>query len=116
MLALTGRLCDGWVPSSPYVPPEQLAEKNERIDEAASAVGRDPGRIRRIYNVMGHIAEGTTGEYLIGPVDRWVDELVRLVKEGMDTFIFAPSKATTEQIRLFGEEVVPRVREELGEA
>ncbi len=35
MLALTGRAGDGWLPSSPYVGPDQLPEHNARIDEAA---------------------------------------------------------------------------------
>src|SRR6478735_4908580 len=42
MLALTGRVGDGWLPSQSYVPPEQLAERNARIDEAAAGAGRDP--------------------------------------------------------------------------
>lgn len=37
MLTLTGRVADGWVPSSPYVPPAELAAANARIDEAATA-------------------------------------------------------------------------------
>lgn len=114
MLALTGMLCDGWIPSSPYVPPDQLNEKNRRIDEAAADAGRDPGKIRRLYNVMGLITDGETGDYLKGPVDRWVEELVRLAAEdGMDTFLFAPSEATDDQLRLFAEEVVPEVRSQL---
>lgn len=114
MLRLTGAFCDGWVPSSPYVPPTQLDEKNRQIDEAAEKAGREPGDIRRIYNVMGQISERVGNEYLIGPVALWVDELTRLAMEcRMDTFIFAPSEADEAQIRLFGEEVVPRVREAL---
>ncbi len=114
MLGLTGQLCDGWVPSSPYVPPEQLAEKHRLIDEAAEEAGRDPAQIRRIYNVMGRITDGATGEYLEGPVSRWVEELVRLAREErMDTFFFAPAEATETQLRRFAEEVVPRVREQL---
>lgn len=111
MLALTGRLGDGWIPSSSYVPPEKLAESNGRIDEAAAQAGRDPRQIRRLYNVVGRITGGERGGYLEGPVDYWVDELRRLVEEcGMDSFIFGPQEPGEAQIRRFAEEVVPRVR------
>ena len=112
MLALTGQYCDGWIPSSPYVPPKKIAEANRRIDEAAEQAGRDPHEIRRMYNLMGSITDGATGEYLQGPVAYWVDELTRLVMEDrMDSLIFAPNEGTEEQIRLFAEEVVPGVEE-----
>lgn len=111
MLALTGRLADGWVPSSSYVPPEALHEKNQRIDEAAAEAGRDPQSIRRIYNLMGRITSGERGGYLEGPAAYWVDELARLVEEdGMDSFIFGPTEPGEDQIRLFAEAVVPQVR------
>jgi alkanesulfonate monooxygenase SsuD/methylene tetrahydromethanopterin reductase-like flavin-dependent oxidoreductase (luciferase family) len=111
MLALTGRKADGWIPSSSYAPSEKLPEMNRRIDEAASAAGRAPGQIRRMYNVSGRITTGERAGYLEGPVDDWVSELIRLVElGGMDSFIFAPQQPGEEQIRLFAEQVVPRVR------
>ena len=42
MLQLVGQKADGWVPSSGYVPPPQLPERQRRIDDAAAAAGRDP--------------------------------------------------------------------------
>lgn len=114
MLALTGRLADGWVPSSPYVGPEKLAESHRRIDEAAQQAGRDPAQIRRMYNVMGSITTGSQQGYLNGPVQHWVDALTELASAGrMDTLIFAPEQHTEQQIRLFAEEVAPRVRQNL---
>lgn len=114
MLGLTGRLCDGWVPSSPYVPPNDLLDKHAQIDDAAQAAGRDPVDIRRIYNVMGRITDGETGDFLVGPVDRWVDALTELVLEKrMDTLILAPGSPDERELRRFGEEVVPRVKENL---
>ena len=115
MLGLTGRLCDGWVPSSPYVPPDQLMESHRRIDEAAEAAGRDPGSIRRIYNLMGSITDGKRGDYLEGPVDYWVNELTSLVMDKrMDTLLFAPGTSDDKQLRLFVEEVVPGVKAGVG--
>ncbi|HEX2372792.1 MAG TPA: LLM class flavin-dependent oxidoreductase, partial [Actinomycetota bacterium] len=87
MLALIGRLADGWVPSSPHVPPDRLAAAQARIDDAAAAAGRDPGAIRRLYNISGRIGPGGGG-FLDGPAGQWVEQLLPLVVEtGMDTFV-----------------------------
>jgi alkanesulfonate monooxygenase SsuD/methylene tetrahydromethanopterin reductase-like flavin-dependent oxidoreductase (luciferase family) len=56
MLRLIGRRATGWIPSSGYVPPEQLPSRIEIIAAAAADAGRDPAQIRRIYNVAGTIA------------------------------------------------------------
>jgi alkanesulfonate monooxygenase SsuD/methylene tetrahydromethanopterin reductase-like flavin-dependent oxidoreductase (luciferase family) len=112
MLALTGRIGDGWVPSSPYVPPDKLLEAHDRIDEAAQKAGRSPGDIRRLYNIFGTITSGVQEGLFKGPVDHWVDALADLVLEKrVETLIFGPEQDSLEQIRLFGEEVVPRLRE-----
>jgi len=88
-LGLTGRLADGWLPSSSYAPPQLLPEMQQRINDAALAADRRPQDIRRIYNVMGFITDGPLQGLLTGPVDYWVDELTRLAVEvGMDTFIY----------------------------
>ena len=91
MLALTGRLADGWVPSAAYLPPERLAAAQARIDEAAAAAGRDPAAIRRCYNLSGRIGPGGGG-FLDGPAGQWVEQLLPVVVEtGMDTFVLWPS-------------------------
>ncbi|HET9291802.1 MAG TPA: LLM class flavin-dependent oxidoreductase [Actinomycetes bacterium] len=111
MLALTGRLADGWVPSSPYVPPERLPAAQARIDEAAAAAGRDPAAIRRLYNISGRIGPGGGG-FLDGPAAQWVEELLPLVTEtGMDTFVLWPSESPARQLELFAAEVAPALRE-----
>jgi alkanesulfonate monooxygenase SsuD/methylene tetrahydromethanopterin reductase-like flavin-dependent oxidoreductase (luciferase family) len=110
-LTLAGQLADGWVPSSPYVPPDALIEGHRRIDEAAQAAGRDPAEIRRIYNVAGVIDERATRGFLHGSVAQWVDELTELaVSYGIDTFVFAGEPA---QLGAFAREVVPAVREQV---
>ncbi len=117
MLGLTGRMGDGWVPSSSYAPPEKLLEMQARIDEAAVEAGRDPASIQRIYNVMGQVGGGDVGEYLHGPVERWVEELTRLCLEmGMDTFILGLPDPPDDQLELFMAEVAPRVRENVARA
>ena len=83
-----------------------------RIDEAAVAAGRDPARIRRVYNVWGAI-DGSGG-FLQGSAERWVDELTELaVDHGMDTFVFGPSEDPVPQLRRFAAEVAPAVREQV---
>lgn len=105
MLDLTGRLCDGWVPSSPFLPPRHLEESHRRIDEGARAAGRDPSRIRRIYNLSGRIRSGATAGFLEGDQRHWVDELGELAAgKRMDTFVFmVPDEDPDAQIRAFAE-------------
>ena len=111
MLALIGRLADGWVPSSTYVPPERLGAAQARIDDAAAAAGRDPAAIRRLYNVSGRIGP-VAGGFLDGPPGQWVDQLLPLVTEtGMDTFVLWPSESPASQLERFAAEVAPALRE-----
>jgi alkanesulfonate monooxygenase SsuD/methylene tetrahydromethanopterin reductase-like flavin-dependent oxidoreductase (luciferase family) len=112
MLALLGRTADGWVPSASWATPDKLPEMQARIDEAATAAGRDPADIRRLYNVFGSISERGPAEFLRGPVEQWVDELTSLaVDQGMDTFIFGPAEDALRQLPRFAHEVAPAVRE-----
>jgi len=115
MLNLTGRLADGWVPSSSYVPPARLPEMQARIDEGAAEAGREPSAIRRIYNVMGRIGDRPSAEPFTGPVAQWVDELTHLAQEvGMDTFVIGLPEPPGDQLERFMAEIAPRVRENLG--
>jgi hypothetical protein len=98
MLALTGRVADGWLPSQSYVPPEALEERNDRIDEAAVAAGRSPVDVRRLYNVTASDDPGWA---------EWLAELT--VTHGVSTFIVGTDDPAT--IRRFGTEVAPAVRE-----
>lgn len=112
MLDLIGREADGWIPSSSYVTPERLPALQQTIDEGAASAGREPGVIRRLYNVMGNITGGESHGFLDGPVAQWVDELTELTVEyGMDSYIFAPAANPAEQLARFANEVVPQVRE-----
>lgn len=111
-LALVGRVADGWVPSSPWAPPEKLPAFTAQIDEAAVAAGRDPAAIRRIYNLFGSIRKRGPGGFLQGPVEQWTDELTELVVEhGIDSFVFGPADDPVRQVQVFAAEVAPAVRE-----
>ncbi|WP_121258143.1 LLM class flavin-dependent oxidoreductase [Nocardioides ferulae] len=108
MLALTGRLADGWLPSMAYVPPQTLAERNGRIDEAALAAGREPAAIRRLYNVNPAAGAGEPG--LVGSAADWAEQLAGLTLEhGISTFLLATDDP--DEVRRFGAEVAPAVRQ-----
>ena len=110
-LRLAGRLADGWLPSL-RGDLTVLAEGSARLDEAASAAGRNPSDIRRLVNVNGQITNGPKLGLLRGPVDQWVDELTDLaVGYGFDTFMFWGEG--DDQLSRFAEEVVPAVRSQI---
>jgi alkanesulfonate monooxygenase SsuD/methylene tetrahydromethanopterin reductase-like flavin-dependent oxidoreductase (luciferase family) len=99
MLALTGRLADGWLPSLGNLPVEDIPAAQARIDEAAREAGRDPKEIRRLLNVSG------------SATDELAQTLTGLATEhGFDTFIFWPDEAGAEEIRRFATDVIPAVR------
>jgi alkanesulfonate monooxygenase SsuD/methylene tetrahydromethanopterin reductase-like flavin-dependent oxidoreductase (luciferase family)/hemerythrin-like domain-containing protein len=111
MLRLTGRLADGWLPSAPYAPPERLTGMNRVIDEAATAAGRDPAAVRRLYNVAGSFAGRGRG-FLEGPAEVWAEQLAELaVTEGISGFILMVDLGAETHLRRFAEEVAPAVRE-----
>jgi alkanesulfonate monooxygenase SsuD/methylene tetrahydromethanopterin reductase-like flavin-dependent oxidoreductase (luciferase family) len=100
MLRVTGALADGWIPSQSYVPPEQVPDAMQRIDDAASAEGRDPKDIRRVYNLKfddGH----PSAEEIAG----FATEL------GFDSFIFSP--ADIQDLERLAGDVIPAVKEEV---
>ncbi|MEU0882017.1 LLM class flavin-dependent oxidoreductase [Lentzea sp. NPDC005914] len=95
MLRLVGRLADGWLPSSSYAPPDQLAGMNAIIDEAAAAAGRSPNDIRRLYNIDNSFTAAQLAELAL--------------TEGVSGFILVVND--DGELRRFAEEVAPAVRE-----
>ena len=115
MLRTVGRMADGWVPSLPRTPLDEIPAKQTLIDEAARAAGRDPAAIRRVANVNGAIVDGPVTGWLHGPPDHWIEELVRLVRDlRFDAFVlWADSDDPLGQTERFATEIVPIVREAL---
>lgn len=112
MMRVTGRLADGWLPSVPRLPLEDIPERRRAIDEAARSAGRDPAQIRRIANVNGTITDGESSGFLRGPAAQWVDDLRRLQEDyGFQDFIFWGDGDPDTQVRRFAEDVVPLLRE-----
>jgi alkanesulfonate monooxygenase SsuD/methylene tetrahydromethanopterin reductase-like flavin-dependent oxidoreductase (luciferase family)/hemerythrin-like domain-containing protein len=109
MLALTGRLADGWLPSSPYAGPDELPAMNARIDEAAVEAGRRPADVRRLYNIAGSFTDHGTG-FLNGPAHMWAEQLAELtLTQGMSGYIVMGDDP--DVIRRFAAEVAPAVQE-----
>jgi hemerythrin-like domain-containing protein len=109
MLALTGRLADGWLPSSPYAAPDELPAMNAAIDAAALTAGRAPADIRRLYNLAGSFTARGTG-FLNGPAPMWAEQLAELtLTQGMSGYIVMGDDP--ELLQRFANEVVPAVRE-----
>jgi alkanesulfonate monooxygenase SsuD/methylene tetrahydromethanopterin reductase-like flavin-dependent oxidoreductase (luciferase family) len=99
MLRITGALADGWIPSQSYLPPEQVPEAMQRVDDAATAEGRDPKEIRRVYN-------------LIGDQQPTMEQLADFATElGFDSFIFSP--ADRHDVERLALDVIPAVKEEV---
>jgi alkanesulfonate monooxygenase SsuD/methylene tetrahydromethanopterin reductase-like flavin-dependent oxidoreductase (luciferase family) len=116
MLDLIGRKADGWVPSAGWAPPDELPRSIDAIETAAAGAGRDPASIRRIHNLGGSIGPAT-GAAFVGPVGYWVEELVRIAGIGMDGLVFWPNgDDPVGQAETFAHEVVPAVRDALGDA
>lgn len=112
-LRLLGEKADGWIPSIPRMPVAELIPKNEIIDEAATAAGRDPADIRRICNVNGVITDGPSEGFLRGPPAQWVDELSELFgQHGIDGFVFWPDSDMVDQTARFAE-IARQVRNSL---
>ncbi|WP_017593048.1 LLM class flavin-dependent oxidoreductase [Nocardiopsis potens] len=110
MQRLTGRKADGWLPSLGYADLAALAEGNRVVDAAAREAGRAPGEVRRLLNLTGAEIGPASRGFLQGPPEQWVDELLPLVTEhGFSAFFLATDDPG--QIRRYGEEVAPALRE-----
>ncbi|HTE63326.1 MAG TPA: LLM class flavin-dependent oxidoreductase [Solirubrobacteraceae bacterium] len=122
-LALTGRVADGWAaPLMNYLPPAAAAESHTVIDRAAREAGRDPGEIRRMYNMPGAFTAAApapardTDDAIVGPPDHWAEVLAHLALDlGFGTFVLM-GRPDPEKLRTFIEDVAPQVRERVATA
>ncbi|HSD76535.1 MAG TPA: LLM class flavin-dependent oxidoreductase [Solirubrobacteraceae bacterium] len=105
MLRVTGRLADGWLPSVPRLPLDEVPARQAAIDEAARAAGRDPSAILRAANV------GVGGEL------EGVDGLARLVDRLRFRALFLPpggeDSDPVDGVRRVAEDVAPALRARL---
>lgn len=112
-LAVTGRLADGWIPSVENAPPDRAPAMRERIMAAARDAGRDPEKIRCVYNVEIMVGErGEVGPFVVsGSPDAVAGQLLGFTKLGFNGFNFMTvGPGQDEQIERLGLEVIPAVR------
>jgi alkanesulfonate monooxygenase SsuD/methylene tetrahydromethanopterin reductase-like flavin-dependent oxidoreductase (luciferase family) len=115
LLRLVGRIADGWVASSPYLPPAQLPAVNRLIDAAAIEAARSPQEVRRVYNIAGDFTATGSG-FLQGPPAVWVEQLTELtLTTGISAYLLYRSDSASV-IGTFAEQVVPAVREAVAAA
>ena len=102
MLALTGRLADGWIPSlgGRFLAEDDVAPMQARIDDAAGRAGREPAEIKRVLNLMD--PEPTP--------NRLRDRLLRVAELGFETILVAvPDEDPLAFVRRLADDVVPRL-------
>jgi alkanesulfonate monooxygenase SsuD/methylene tetrahydromethanopterin reductase-like flavin-dependent oxidoreductase (luciferase family) len=107
MMRVVGRLADGWLPSVPRLPPEEVAPRQAAIDEAARRAGRDPAAIVRAVNLT-----------LAGDPPTWPEQVLRAHRDlRFGTFVLGADDGgdPVGLVRRIGEELAPRVREALGQ-
>jgi alkanesulfonate monooxygenase SsuD/methylene tetrahydromethanopterin reductase-like flavin-dependent oxidoreductase (luciferase family) len=109
MLRLVGSLADGWLPSHAFLGVEELPSALARIDDAAQAAGRDPARLRKVYNISGLVGPETS-EPFRGTVEQWTEQLLAVHAIGMNGFVYWAADDHERQLVRFAEEVVPAVR------
>jgi alkanesulfonate monooxygenase SsuD/methylene tetrahydromethanopterin reductase-like flavin-dependent oxidoreductase (luciferase family) len=98
MMRVVGRLADGWIPSLPRLPLDELPGRVRMVDEAAERAGRDPRSIRRIANLGDELTQGTSSQV--------IEVLGALVRDhGFDGFLVSP-----DQVERFAAEVAPSLR------
>ena len=111
MLALTGAVGDGWLPTIEYLPrgADSLPELNARIDAAAHDAGRDPAAVRRLMNFMNVQFSSAPRGLLNGPADAWVEQIADLaLRHGVSAFVIGGDDPSMTQ--RFGAEIAPAVR------
>lgn len=122
-LAATGRVADGWLPGhAADWRSERYRTSRPIVDEAATAVGRNPREVRTVFNFPGRITDrplaatrDRDGRWLGGAVDQWVEELTGAILEhGASGFmLFSPGGGTPDatSLRRWAQDIAPAVRE-----
>jgi alkanesulfonate monooxygenase SsuD/methylene tetrahydromethanopterin reductase-like flavin-dependent oxidoreductase (luciferase family) len=97
MMRVLGRLADGWFPSLPRLPLDEVPGRMRLIDEAAERAGRDPRVLRRIANLGGEITDA--------PAPQVIEQVGALREQGFDGFLVG-----TDQVERVAAEVAPALR------
>lgn len=112
-LAVTGRVADGWIPSLGMAPPEAIPQMRDVIFDAAVRAGRDPEKIRLVYNMEFRLGDdaGVPPHVVSGSPEQVADQLGSFVRLGFRGMNFIPAgPEPEEQIGRLSDEVLPIVR------
>ncbi|MCW2523108.1 MAG: putative N5,N10-methylenetetrahydromethanopterin reductase [Frankiales bacterium] len=118
MRRLTAKVADGWIPNGNRLDLESVRADSEHLNAELQAAGREPGDIKRLYNAFfGHKLQPKSEGFLTGPASQWIDELTQLALEfDFDTFVVADREQPVEHLRIFAEQIIPQVREQVASA
>jgi alkanesulfonate monooxygenase SsuD/methylene tetrahydromethanopterin reductase-like flavin-dependent oxidoreductase (luciferase family) len=121
-LAATGRVADGWIPGhAADWRSERYRTSRPIIDEAATAVGRDPREIHTVFNFPGRITDrplavtrDRDSRWIGGSVNQWVEELTEAVLEHAASgfILFSPGGGMQDVVSLgrWANEIIPAIR------
>lgn len=112
-LDLVAREGDGWIPSMPYLPPEEAARRLRWIRERAERTGRDPDAIVHSYNVRVRVGEGPVedpGREVAGEPGELAERLAGLLGMGFTCLNLWLSGDRAEQREQVAREVLPHLR------
>jgi probable F420-dependent oxidoreductase len=111
-LRVIGRLADGWLPSMPVVPPEEVSAKRAVIQVAAESAGRDPDELTYAYNISVHLGTGLVDDRVIGGSAAEVtDRIGALVTQlGLDAINVSFVGPGDDHAVAFATDVVPDLR------
>lgn len=116
MLSLIGRTADDWHVSG-YADLAQLAEGNQRIDDAALAAGRQPSDIRRTYGLnLSGLGKPSTSEP--PTAQQWIDRGTTLALDyGVSRLWIVPVNNSWDySLHFLAEQVAPNIREAVAAA
>jgi hypothetical protein len=111
MLGVTGRVGDGWVPSSSYLPPERLPAPRP----GSTTRPPPPAATRRPCAASTTSPAGSApaaaGSWTARPASGSSSCLPLVTETGMDTFVLWRPRTPDRQLELFAAEVAPALRE-----
>jgi len=116
MLELVGRKADGWLPTYPFLAPEQAYRKLERLRKSAEYAGRNPDQLTYGYTIPVLVEKGsvTTRGQIAGSAHEVARQLADMVRHGFTFLNLWPAGEAATQRGLLAREVLPIVRDLLG--
>jgi alkanesulfonate monooxygenase SsuD/methylene tetrahydromethanopterin reductase-like flavin-dependent oxidoreductase (luciferase family) len=113
MVDLVGRKADGWLPSLPFLEPEQAYRKLALIRRVAEGSGRNPADITYGYNVPVRVEAGThtVPGQLAGSAEEVARQLADFAQHGFTFLSLWPHDGTIDPHERLARDVIPIVRD-----